>query len=114
MCFAYSDSSGCSVSPTIGVRLRAINWASVQQVFWVDYLSSTCSGSGLVCSSLYPHETIPDVSIQEHYDCLGWQQVSKMTCGYGWVNTCQVDINNSLGVNTVVHAATIEVATKQM
>ena len=52
--------------------------------------------------------------LQEHYDCVGWQQVSKMTCGYGWVNTCQVDINNSLGVNTVVHAATIEIATKQM
>ena len=46
-CFAYSDSAS-SGAPNVGVRLRNINGVSNGQVFWVDYLGSTWSGSGLV------------------------------------------------------------------
>ena len=58
-------------------------------------LDSTYSSSGL-----------------EHYDCFSWLPVNSISCGYSWVNTCQLDAQHDWGVNTIIRSVEVEVGVR--
>jgi hypothetical protein len=106
-CASFSDSSGPGAwgPSALTFRLRRTNSAVCNsgncgsndgrggQKQYDSVVGGTWSGSSLI-----------------HHDCGDWIEVSKISCGYSWGDTCQVDLAHGQGVNVNVHEFDFEVA----
>jgi len=92
-CVSFSDSSGPGEwgPSALKFKIRRTNGAGGKTQY-ESSVGGTWSGSGLI-----------------HHDCGEWIEASKISCGYGWGNTCQVDIAHGQGVNVALYEFDLEV-----
>ena len=88
-CISFTDSG--SHSSELRVRLRRTD-AAGGTTFYEDAHRNTWSGSGLI-----------------HNQCGSWREISSVSCGQSWGNTCQLDLYHTQGSALAVFGYDFEV-----
>lgn len=88
LCMTYTDSG--DNADKVQMRIKKYNGTDV---YYEHEFGNSWSGSGLV-----------------HNDCGVWEETSALPCGYGWGQTCQLEVNHTRGRSTTIHHAWMEVA----
>jgi hypothetical protein len=98
LCAHFSDSSGDPSAMGASVarfRIRKADYSGPgQNTYHEMAVGATWSGSGLI-----------------HHDCGEWVPASDLSnCGYGWGNTCEIDVGHGQNVNVNVHELDLEIS----